>query len=716
MSRLYAYIAVLVLSVPAAWAASLPFDDRGIMLLLVDNTMAAPLANELARLEQDLIGDGWQVIRRNVPREGAGTIHQVKAIIVSEYNKNPSRVKSIFLFGHVPIPQSGWHAPDGHPRWAAPAAADAWYADIDGQGWEDVANYNGMVPGDGIFDINNFATTPKLDLEFGRVDLWNMPEFPLSETELLRRYLNKNHNYKHKVTVTARAAMAEAVATDAACETPGPTLSDFVGNNSVECAPSRPVWEEARLNGNCPPRPHCALSERIKTNSYHWAYMDAAASQVSLYTADFVQGGLAMDFLWIAGSYTWNWQKNHSQMNKIAHVVMRAALAAPNYGVAAVWGSAFASSELSRGNTLGQTIKDIAEGSGLSKCTVFGDPSLRIHPVAPVQNVSAVRGGPSSVLVTWSIPPGTNFLGCKIYRANSPAGPFVPLNNSFVKANKLADLRAPSGPATYMVRAVFEQTGPQNYQNPSQGVFASVSAEKPAGYFTGDYNLDCIVDAKDKAVYDSQFGQAVAHYHGADGSGNGVVDLADAILVTKNMGQINPSCPNRPALIGDYNRDCVVNKNDRLIYDQTYGSKVAPYSGADGSGNGVVDTVDSILISKNMGQVDPHCSAGASPPLPTDANGIPLETQLRGNDAVFNPARGETGSYKVQLEQSEYVVMAIYDRRGQEIRVTNHDLSAGENIVTWDGRDADGNIVPSGVYVVRFQKSKPERMKFVVIK
>src|SRR5215213_5686100 len=39
-------------------------ESRGRVLLVVDNTYAAQLASELARLEQDLVGDGWTVVRR----------------------------------------------------------------------------------------------------------------------------------------------------------------------------------------------------------------------------------------------------------------------------------------------------------------------------------------------------------------------------------------------------------------------------------------------------------------------------------------------------------------------------------------------------------------------------------------------------------------------------------------------------------------------------
>ena len=94
---------------------------------------------ELSRLEQDLAGDGWTVLRHDVPRTAvnpantnssvwaarAGELASLKALIKADYNADPSNVKAVFLFGHLPVPYSGNLNPDGHPQHqgAWPAAA-----------------------------------------------------------------------------------------------------------------------------------------------------------------------------------------------------------------------------------------------------------------------------------------------------------------------------------------------------------------------------------------------------------------------------------------------------------------------------------------------------------------------------------------------------------------------------------------------------------------
>jgi len=59
-------------------------ENRGKMILVVDNTMATPLAAELSRLQDDLAGDGWTVIRHDVARTAPVT--SVKSQIQSDYN------------------------------------------------------------------------------------------------------------------------------------------------------------------------------------------------------------------------------------------------------------------------------------------------------------------------------------------------------------------------------------------------------------------------------------------------------------------------------------------------------------------------------------------------------------------------------------------------------------------------------------------------------
>ena len=125
-------------------------DSRGTLLLLVDDTMVAPLAPEIAQLRDDLTADGWAVQQITALR--SGTAASTKALIAAAYNDSPSdvadpvarkAVKMVYILGHVPVPYSGFALdPDGHGNRALPA--DGYYGDMDGT-WTDAATYGHAI-------------------------------------------------------------------------------------------------------------------------------------------------------------------------------------------------------------------------------------------------------------------------------------------------------------------------------------------------------------------------------------------------------------------------------------------------------------------------------------------------------------------------------------------------------------------------------------------
>jgi hypothetical protein len=175
---------------------------RGKLLLVVDDTVAAPLSPEIGRLSGDLTGDGWTVQLLTVSR--SGTAASVKSQIVSAFMTDPENVKMVFLLGHVPVPYSGNHAPDGRSGHVGAWPADCFYGDLDGT-WTDafVNNtaadrpQNDNVPGDGKYD-QTMLPSP-VELSVGRVDMHSLTRAPsaaVSELSLLRRYLQKTHDFR----------------------------------------------------------------------------------------------------------------------------------------------------------------------------------------------------------------------------------------------------------------------------------------------------------------------------------------------------------------------------------------------------------------------------------------------------------------------------------------------------------------------------------------
>ena len=187
--------------------------SRGILILVVDDTMVDSLALEIERFKADLAGDGWSVVQHNVSR--TATVPSVKALIVGTYNLDKPNTKAVFLLGRVPVPYSGRLYPDGHPDHEGAWPADVYYADMNGT-WTDnsvsVAIEGSQArhhnrPEDGKFDQSTIPT--ELELQIGRVDFANMPAFATSEQELLRNYLDKDHAYRHKQFSATRRGVVD---------------------------------------------------------------------------------------------------------------------------------------------------------------------------------------------------------------------------------------------------------------------------------------------------------------------------------------------------------------------------------------------------------------------------------------------------------------------------------------------------------------------------
>ncbi len=74
---------------------------------------------------------------------------------------------------------------------------------------------------------------------------------------------------------------------------------------------------------------------------------------------------------------------------------------------------------------------------------------------------------------------------------------------------------------------------------------------------------------------------------------------------------------------------------------------------------------------------------------------------LRGNHP--NPFNPHT-SIGFDLYRDGPVKLSIFDLSGRKLRtLVDADLSAGEHTVTWDGKDAVGNELPSGIYLSRIE-------------
>jgi hypothetical protein len=178
---------------------------KGTVLLIIDETVAEPLENELKRFRNDMIGEGYAVISKEVPRTekfDTNAVKYIKQVIDLEYITEPT-LTSVILFGRIAVPYSGAYAIDGHiPDHLGAWPSDVYYAAPEAVWTDELVNAfsadderNRNIPGDGKFDETTIIGDVKLEL--GRIDFFNLPVFEDSEIELLRKYLDKNHAFRH---------------------------------------------------------------------------------------------------------------------------------------------------------------------------------------------------------------------------------------------------------------------------------------------------------------------------------------------------------------------------------------------------------------------------------------------------------------------------------------------------------------------------------------
>lgn len=450
-------------------------ENRGTVVLVVAQESTVGLSNELARLESDLAGDGWQVLRHNVSSNDAP--QAVRALIQADYQANPASVNTVFLLGHVPILQSGYLNYDGHGF--RPMPADAYYGEMNNDWPVTPTNSPSYLPSD-------------VALMVGRVDLANMPgagaPFPWpSEIELLRGYLDKDHLWRTgQLTVPRRALMGNRRGDE------GGLAVAASGYRAFEPLVGPGNTLEADTDDTSAPSQR--WSSLLAAGGYLWAYgcgggQDTAIgylgthdSDYEAWSTDLVDWNAHGVFVMMFGSHLGNW--DHSDN------IMRAVLATPQTGLACCMAGEphWFFHHMGLGETIGYSTRLTMNNRTLYQnqinqfpravyIALMGDPTLRMEPITPPGNLNATTDA-GGVHLTWTAPQVA--VGYHIYRAGTPSGPFARLNSGLIPSTGFTDITAAPGSYTYMVRAVRLQTNfSGSYFNPSQGIFAGVTVTPP---------------------------------------------------------------------------------------------------------------------------------------------------------------------------------------------------------------------------------------------
>ncbi len=443
-------------------------EDNGGLLLVVTEEMAAAAGREIQRLVDDATGEGWRVTQWVIPP--AATVASVKAGISAAWQGGGRTLKSVLLIGHVPVPYSGLIYPDGHPEHRGAWPCDGYYGDMDEALWKDVTvNFsaaraeNTNVPGDGKFDASTFPSA--LELAVGRLDFSRLPAFaPLTEADLLRRYLEKNHAWRTgALAVEPRALVDDNL----------PTFAEGFSAATRRAACALAGAGSVLPGDYLTPGPACVFGAGIGYGSYDSISGVAGTSQLPSATT-------RAAFNLLMGSYSGDWDTTNN--------LIRAMTAAPGASVAAWWSGRpnIPLFLMALGQTAGEcTRRAMSPGGttylapGASACGVhlglMGDPTLRLNSIAPVPQVSAVCCG-GRALIEWQSSPAAGVAGYAVFRAEVSGAPFVRCHGGLLQAGLFVDVSCPGPGCRYMVRAVrLETTASGTWWNGSTGRIATPS-------------------------------------------------------------------------------------------------------------------------------------------------------------------------------------------------------------------------------------------------
>ncbi len=437
--------------------------NPGKLMLVLDDFFLPFLNVESTNLINDIEAEGWFVDTLIVNRNQ--TAVYVKQRIKSKYLTDPGSYKSVFLFGHIPVPYSGNLNPDGHPDHMGAWPADVFYADMMGS-WSDFSvnntsatdprNHN--VPGDGKFDP--YVLQNDVQLQVARVDFYNLPGFPLSEIQLMQNYLDKLHQFKTRMYIPPDMALIE---------------DNFLGMSEGFAGSAylslSPIVGIANTNDG----DYSALV----ANDYLWSYGTGPGSYTSasgiVASNDFANQSFLSSFTMLFGSYFGDWD---SQDN-----LLRSALASGRILTSSWSGRPFlyyhpmgigrnigTCIKLSQGNTSAYFSSNTGYFPRWVHIAQMGDPTLRSHYVEQPVNLSCTIQPNGAVALHWEAPI-VSVDGYHVYRNDGDSN-WIKLTGTPISSISYQDngLQV-GGTYEYMVRAVRPLvTGSGRYWNQSLGI------------------------------------------------------------------------------------------------------------------------------------------------------------------------------------------------------------------------------------------------------
>lgn len=436
--------------------------NRGTILVLIDSTFSLACSSEIKTLMQDLRGDGWQVMTKHFSRNDS--VSSIKNYIIATAQNKPE-LEALFILGHIAVPYSGDLNPDGHADHRGAWPADAYYGDIDGTWTDSYAldtnsqnplNHN--VPGDGKFDASYIPSD--IDLQVGRVDVYDMPMFAQTEVQLMKNYLHHLHRYKTgQLNIVKRAYVDDHFQwyTEKFSSMAWDNFSSLVGIDSVS--------EKDMLFV-------------IKEQFHQWAFGCGGGTFTRCYgaawTDSFVVNNPNSIFISLFGSYFGDWNYTDG--------LLKAPLCADTPALASFWGGRpyWYVHHMALGETFGYATRLTQNNDSVYHTPIkyllrtvnlsaLGDPTLRTDYMQPLTSLTVNSSQQTGAMLSWTSHTAPDVNGYYIYRSSSEFGKYE-LRSGLVTGTSFTDSFGTDGEYWYMVRASkLQTTASGTYYNLSPG-------------------------------------------------------------------------------------------------------------------------------------------------------------------------------------------------------------------------------------------------------
>ncbi len=513
--------------------------SRGKVVLITDQDLSAPLTAELSRFEQDLRGDGWQVLRHDV-NTATSTVPSIKALIRADWEADPNTL-CVLLFGNIPVPYSGEIAPDGHGDHVGAWPTDYYYGDFDEELWTDAlvnnvtasraANRN--VPGDGKFDQSQTPSLPEVIVS--RVDFSNLNGWDVSQTELYRRYLNKNHAFR----TGAYKPQSQTLVDD--------NFGYFVSGEAF----AQNGWR----NGDAITGPNTVQAGDFFNDTDNQSFLIGYGCGGGTYTSadgvgtsdNFKTDSVNVVFSMLFGSYfgDWDYEDNPLMPSALASkggILTCSWAGRPNWHLhhmslgQPIWLSTYWTW---LNSFLAGPVYPPNYGADLIHVGLLGDPTLRAHSVRPPASATAAATC-SGVNLNWAASTDAA-LGYYVYRAPSPDSVFQLITPSPVPTTAFTDASPLNGLNFYQVKSLKREVVPTgSYFNQSIGTPTQATFIGPPQAAATASPVSCNGGSNGSAILTVSGGTAGYSFAWSNGASsqnlNNVAAGSFTVIVTDQLG------------------------------------------------------------------------------------------------------------------------------------------------------------------------------------